>query len=306
MAVFGIPRLARGRRPPGGPGRRRRCATRSGGAERRAGAATGASTLGIRTGVNTGEVVAGRPGQRASAWSPGDAVNIAARLEQAAEPGEILIGEPTFRLVRDAVDRRAASSRSRQGQGRTGSGLPAGRGATPEAEAHARRLDSPMVGPGPRAAPLRARPGSTRSRADRATCSPCSGRPGSGSPAWSSSSSRAVGRCHGRCAGGASPTARASRSGPWRRWSGQAAGIVDERRSPTRSGGRSSTVVGRGRRRTVDRRWPSCSGLAGRRRSGAEDVFWAVRELLRGPGPGPPAGDRVRRHPLGRAARSST
>jgi class 3 adenylate cyclase len=33
----------------------------------------------------------------------GDAVNIAARLEQAAAPGEILLGPETVGLVRDAV-----------------------------------------------------------------------------------------------------------------------------------------------------------------------------------------------------------
>src|SRR3954447_744188 len=56
-----------------------------------------------RTGLNTGEVVAGEPtpGQR---LVTGDTVNVAARLEQAAPPNEILIGEPTYRLVRDHVD----------------------------------------------------------------------------------------------------------------------------------------------------------------------------------------------------------
>jgi AAA ATPase domain len=34
----------------------------------------------------------------------GDAVNVAARLEQHATPGEVLLGENTFRLVRHAVD----------------------------------------------------------------------------------------------------------------------------------------------------------------------------------------------------------
>ena len=53
-----------------------------------------------RIGVNTGEVVAGT----AERLATGDAVNVAARLEQAAESGEVLIGEATLRLVRDAVD----------------------------------------------------------------------------------------------------------------------------------------------------------------------------------------------------------
>jgi class 3 adenylate cyclase/tetratricopeptide (TPR) repeat protein len=58
--------------------------------------------LAIRTGVNTGEVIAG-DASRGEAFVTGDAVNVAARLEQAAVAGEILIGEATQRLVRDAV-----------------------------------------------------------------------------------------------------------------------------------------------------------------------------------------------------------
>jgi class 3 adenylate cyclase len=58
--------------------------------------------LQARTGVNTGEVIAGDPSLSESFVS-GDAVNVAARLEQAAAAGEILIGEHTHRLVRDAV-----------------------------------------------------------------------------------------------------------------------------------------------------------------------------------------------------------
>jgi class 3 adenylate cyclase/tetratricopeptide (TPR) repeat protein len=59
-------------------------------------------TIGNRTGVNTGEVVAGDPaaGQR---LVTGDTVNTAARLEQAAPTNEVLVGEPTYRLVRHAV-----------------------------------------------------------------------------------------------------------------------------------------------------------------------------------------------------------
>ena len=53
-----------------------------------------------RIGVNTGEVVVGTDERLAT----GDAVNIAARLQQAAEPDEVLIGEKTFELVREAVE----------------------------------------------------------------------------------------------------------------------------------------------------------------------------------------------------------
>jgi class 3 adenylate cyclase len=57
--------------------------------------------LGIdgRIGVNTGTVVAGTEERLVT----GDAVNVAARLEQTAQPGEVLIGAPTLELVRAAV-----------------------------------------------------------------------------------------------------------------------------------------------------------------------------------------------------------
>jgi class 3 adenylate cyclase len=52
-----------------------------------------------RIGINTGEVVTGTHERLAT----GDAVNVAARLEQAAAAGEILLGEETLALVRNAV-----------------------------------------------------------------------------------------------------------------------------------------------------------------------------------------------------------
>src|SRR5262245_61521612 len=56
--------------------------------------------LEARIGVNTGEVVVGE-GQT---LVTGDPVNVAARLEQAAASGEILIGAQTRVLTRDAID----------------------------------------------------------------------------------------------------------------------------------------------------------------------------------------------------------
>src|SRR5689334_17523023 len=53
-----------------------------------------------RIGVNTGEVVTGTEERLAT----GDAVNVAARLQQAAQPNEILIGEPTLTLLRQTAE----------------------------------------------------------------------------------------------------------------------------------------------------------------------------------------------------------
>jgi class 3 adenylate cyclase/tetratricopeptide (TPR) repeat protein len=53
-----------------------------------------------RIGINTGEVLTGTEERLAT----GDAVNVAARLEQAAEPGEVLVGAETLVLVHGAVE----------------------------------------------------------------------------------------------------------------------------------------------------------------------------------------------------------
>ncbi len=60
-------------------------------------------TLEVRIGVNTGEVVVGRA-RATSSFVTGDAVNVGARLEQAADPGEILVGERTIAAVRGAFE----------------------------------------------------------------------------------------------------------------------------------------------------------------------------------------------------------
>ena len=59
--------------------------------------------LRLRIGVNTGEVVVGRP-REGSSFVTGDAVNVAARLEQAAEAGQVLVGSRTVASVGEAFD----------------------------------------------------------------------------------------------------------------------------------------------------------------------------------------------------------
>ena len=58
--------------------------------------------LAIRIGVNSGEVVVGTDGSKGTV-ATGDAVNVAARLEQAAAPGEVLVGQQTWELARHAA-----------------------------------------------------------------------------------------------------------------------------------------------------------------------------------------------------------
>jgi class 3 adenylate cyclase/tetratricopeptide (TPR) repeat protein len=60
--------------------------------------------LRVRIGVNTGEAVAQREVFRSQVFIAGDTMNVAARLEQAAGPGEILLGHQTYALVRDSVE----------------------------------------------------------------------------------------------------------------------------------------------------------------------------------------------------------
>ena len=100
MAVFGLPTVREDdalRAVRAAAEMKRRLASLNEELQRRWGV-----TLQNRTGVNTGEVVAGDPttGQR---LVTGDTVNTAARLEQAAPALEVLLGEPTYRLVRNAV-----------------------------------------------------------------------------------------------------------------------------------------------------------------------------------------------------------
>src|SRR5919197_3714967 len=65
------------------------------------GASHGAN-LALRVGVNTGEVVAGAIGDGYTVI--GDTVNVAARLQTAAQPGTVTVGERTFRATSEAIE----------------------------------------------------------------------------------------------------------------------------------------------------------------------------------------------------------
>src|SRR3954465_10321699 len=100
-------------------------------------------TVGNRTGVNTGEVVAGDPttGQR---LVTGDTVNTAARLEQAAPTNEILLGDATYRLVRHAVEDEPVEPLELKGKAER---VPAYRLLSVwEAESVERHHENPLVG----------------------------------------------------------------------------------------------------------------------------------------------------------------
>jgi hypothetical protein len=135
MAVFGIPRV------------HEEDALRAvrAAAEIRAGLPAIAREVGVqlrfRTGINTGLVLVGE-GENLAV---GDAVNVAARLEQAAQPGEILLSESTHRLVRDAVEVQALEATSLKGKSDPVASFRL-LAVDPLAAGLARRFDVPLVG----------------------------------------------------------------------------------------------------------------------------------------------------------------
>src|SRR4051812_19246349 len=96
--------------------------------------------LAIRTGINTGEVAVGA----GEVFASGDAVNVAARLEQSAQPGEILVSRTTLALVRSAVEVEAAGPLDLKGKAAAVEAWRV-RGLITEAPA-GRQLETPLVG----------------------------------------------------------------------------------------------------------------------------------------------------------------
>jgi len=97
--------------------------------------------LGIegRIGICSGEVVTGTEERLAT----GDAVNVAARLQQAAQPGETLLDETTLRLARDAVEVEPVEPLPLKGKREP---VPAWRLVAVSTVPAERRFDSTLVG----------------------------------------------------------------------------------------------------------------------------------------------------------------
>jgi class 3 adenylate cyclase/tetratricopeptide (TPR) repeat protein len=97
-----------------------------------------------RIAINTGEVVVGDPDSTQTIAS-GDTVNVAARLQQVAQPGDILLGRETYRLVSDRVRAGPLESFSLKGKSEQVKTWRLEQ-VRASAERVFRRLDAPLIG----------------------------------------------------------------------------------------------------------------------------------------------------------------
>jgi class 3 adenylate cyclase len=233
-------------------------------------------TLNIRIGVNTGEVIAGSPSV-GSALVLGDTANVAARLQQAAAPGEALLGPTTWQLVRDAVQAERVMPLALKGKAEP---VAAWRllAVNPDAPGHGRRRDVPMVGRERQRRLLL--DAFDRVAADR-TCLLVTvlGNAGVGKTrlveeALESFSERAI-VLRGRCLSYGEgitywPVAEVVR---------QAAGIAHNDTLEAARSKLAALLAGEGRAEQIASQIAGTVGLAGAA-GGIEETFWAVRQLF--------------------------
>jgi predicted ATPase/class 3 adenylate cyclase len=226
-----------------------------------------------RTGVNTGEVVAGDPaaGQR---LVTGDAVNVAARLEQAAPTLEILVGEPTYRLVRHAVDVEPVEPLPLKGKSEP---VPAYRLlAVRDAEGIARHHDRPLVGREHELAQLEAEFGLTAA-ARSCRLVTIIANAGVGKSRLIEEFSRTIGDQGRVFSGRCLPYGRGQTYWPLVEIFRKAASILDED-SPEQAIGKLASLFGDSGREITDR-VASAVGLS-QLQYPPEELFWGVRKGL--------------------------
>lgn len=231
-------------------------------------------TLANRTGVNTGQVVTGdaSSGQR---LVTGDTVNVAARLEQAAPELEVLIGEPTWRLTRDAIEAEQVEPLELKGKSERVrayrlTGVRAGR-----AEGFTRRLDAPLVG---RSEELAALGASLRSAAETGRCHVVTvlGHAGLGKTRlveeWVARAAREATALRGRCL----PYGERITFWPLAEVVRQAAGIAEDDPVPD---ARAKLAARVGDQADVAERLAAVTGLSDED-FGVRETFWAARKLF--------------------------
>src|SRR5204863_4713754 len=106
-------------------------------------AATGVNFL-LRVGINSGDVLAGQIGDGYTVI--GDAVNVAARLQAAARPGTVTVGEVTERLTRRAIDYAELTPLTLKGKAEPVAAWEAVRVLVPGPTGRVSRAATPLVG----------------------------------------------------------------------------------------------------------------------------------------------------------------
>jgi class 3 adenylate cyclase/tetratricopeptide (TPR) repeat protein len=98
----------------------------------------------LRVGINSGDVLAGQVGDGYTVM--GDAVNVAARLQAAARPGTVTVGEITHRLTRGAIEYRELEPLSLKGKSEPVAAWEAARVLIPGPATRGARIGVPLIG----------------------------------------------------------------------------------------------------------------------------------------------------------------